>query len=179
VKVHTSAKCWLFTRSTAIYRASGNRYFPFAHGPLNLSTPVSKSVTPGWPTCPLRTASNRCSAHCRRHAGSRDACGTTVCRSTAEVWHFFSRSKVHESPKYGGDPLFPHCTLDLHEYCRFGRFVGVANLFLGQSIGIDETNTFQLKYCSSLKIVGATRLGGLWAWHIRVTNLHCAQGYEI
>jgi len=26
---------------------------------------------------------------------------------------------------------------------------------LGQSIGIDETNTFQLKFYSSMKIVGA------------------------
>jgi len=34
-----------------------------------------------------------------------------------------------------------------------------------------------------MKIVGATNLGGLWAlecaWRIRVTNLHCEQGYEI
>jgi len=32
--------------------------------------------------------------------------------------------------------------------------VGVVNFFLGQSIGIDGTNTFQ--------IVGATGLGGFW-----------------
>jgi len=42
---------------------------------------------------------------------------------------------------------------------------------LGQSIGIDETNKFQLKFFGSMKIVGATGLGGLWAWHIRVINL--------
>jgi len=34
-----------------------------------------------------------------------------------------------------------------------------------------------------LQIVGATGYGCLWAlawaWHIRVTNLHCVQGYEI
>jgi len=34
-----------------------------------------------------------------------------------------------------------------------------------------------------MKIVGATGLGGLWAlawaWHIRVTNLRCVQGYGI
>jgi len=33
---------------------------------------------------------------------------------------------------------------------RFGRLVevkvGVTNFFLGQSIGIDESNTFQLKF---------------------------------
>jgi len=46
---------------------------------------------------------------------------------------------------------------------RYGPFVGVANFFLGQSIGIDETNTFQLKIFSSMKIVDATGLGGLWA----------------
>jgi len=57
--------------------------------------------------------------------------------------------------------------------------VGVPNFFLGQSIGIDETNTFQLKYFSSMKIVGATGLGGLWAWHIRLTKLRCVQCYEI
>jgi len=27
-----------------------------------------------------------------------------------------------------------------------------------------------------MKIVGATGLGGLWAWHIRVTNLRCVHG---
>jgi len=41
-----------------------------------------------------------------------------------------------------------------------GVRVGVANFFLDLSIGIDETNTFQL---SSIKIVGVTGLGGLWA----------------
>jgi len=60
---------------------------------------------------------------------------------------------------------------------------GVTNFFFGQSIGIDETNVFQLKYFSSMKIAGATGLCGLWAlemaWHIRVTNLRCVQGYEI
>jgi len=30
-----------------------------------------------------------------RPADFRDACGTPVCRSTGEMWHFFSRSKVH------------------------------------------------------------------------------------
>jgi len=33
--------------------------------------------------------------------------------------------------------------------------VGVANFFFNQSIGIDETNTFQLKFLSSMKTVGA------------------------
>jgi len=58
-----------------------------------------------------------------------------------------------------------------------GVRVGVANFFLGQSIGIDETNTFQLNLLSSMNIMGSTGLGGLW--HIRVTNLRCAQGYGI
>jgi len=41
--------------------------------------------------------------------------------------------------------------------------MGVSKLFffLGQSKGIVETNTFQLKFVSSMKIVGATGLGGL------------------
>jgi len=34
---------------------------------------------------------------------------------------------------------------------------------LDQSIGIDETNTYQLKFVSSIKIVVANGLGGLWA----------------
>jgi len=34
--------------------------------------------------------------------------------------------------------------------------VGVANFFLGKSIGIDKTNTLQLKFVSSMKIVGVT-----------------------
>jgi len=39
----------------------------------------------------------------------------------------------------------------------------VANFLLGQSIGIDETNTFQLEIFFSTKIVGASGLGGFWA----------------
>jgi len=39
----------------------------------------------------------------------------------------------------------------------------VANFFMDQSIGIDEINTFQLKFLSSMKIVGVTGLGSLWA----------------
>jgi len=31
-------------RSAALYRASGNRYFPFTHGPPNLSTPDPNSL---------------------------------------------------------------------------------------------------------------------------------------
>jgi len=41
--------------------------------------------------------------------------------------------------------------------------VGVANFFWGQSIGIEDTYTFQLTLFSSMKIVGATGLGGVWA----------------
>jgi len=59
----------------------------------------------------------------------------------------------------------------------------VVNLFLDQSIGIDETKIFQFIFFSSMKIVGVTGLGGLWilewAWHNRVTNLRCVQGYGI
>jgi len=49
-----------------------------------------------------------------------------------------------------------------------------------QSIGIDNTNTFQLKFFSSMKIVGVNVLDGLWAlewaWHPAETNLRCAGG---
>jgi len=72
----------------------------------------------------------------------------------------------------------------LHTELRImGAKVGVANFFLGRSIGIDETKTYQLQFFSSMKIVGATGSGGLWAlkwaWHIRVTNLRCVQSYGI
>jgi len=56
--------------------------------------------------------------------------------------------------------------------------VRVANIFLGQWTDFDETNTYQLKYFSSMEIMGATGLGGLWAlewaWHPAETNLRCA-----
>jgi len=44
-----------------------------------------------------------------------------------------------------------------------GVRVRVENFFWGQSIGIDENNTFQLTFLSSMKIVGATGVCGLWA----------------
>jgi len=60
-----------------------------------------------------------------------------------------------------------------------GVRVHVANFYTGQSIGIDETNTFQLKFCSTTKTVGAIALDGLlasqWACHVRVTNLRCVR----
>jgi len=34
--------------------------------------------------------------------------------------------------------------------------------FLNQSIGIDGTNTFQLKFVSSMEVVGAMGFAGLW-----------------
>jgi len=59
-------------------------------------------------------------------------------------------------------------------------------IFLGQSIGIDETNKYQLTFFSSMEIVGGlwalewawdilvTSLWALeWAWDIRVTSLRC------
>jgi len=51
----------------------------------------------------------------------------------------------------------------------------VENFFLGQSIGIDENNMFKLKF-SSIKTVGATALGGLWAleWAWHITEQTCA-----
>jgi len=45
-----------------------------------------------------------------------------------------------------------------------GVRVGVANLFLDQSIGIDDTNKFQFSFLSSMQIVGVTGFRVLWAW---------------
>jgi len=57
-------------------------------------------------------------------------------------------------------------------------------------VGINKTNTFRLKFFSSMKIVavrfgrlvGVRVLGGLWAlewgWHIRVTNLRPCKATE-
>jgi len=71
----------------------------------------------------------------------------------------------------------------LDRFKRYGRWSGRGKPFLGQSIGIDETNTFQLKFISSMKIVGATGLGDLWslewAWHSAETNLRCVRSSGI
>jgi len=54
--------------------------------------------------------------------------------------------------------------------------VGVANLFLGQPIGIDEKNTLSQNFYSSMQTVGATVLGGLWAleWASTLLKQTCA-----
>jgi len=48
---------------------------------------------------------------------------------------------------------------------------------------IDENNTFQLNFYSSIKTVGATVLGGLWAlewaWHSAETNWRCVRSSGI
>jgi len=42
---------------------------------------------------------------------------------------------------------------------------------------------FSYNFLSSMKIVVVKGLGGLWAlewaWHIRVTNVRCVEGYGI
>jgi len=75
-------------RPAALYRASGNCYFPFAHGALNLSTPGSKSMVPVCPTCPSRTASNWSSVYCCRPDGSHDAFGTPFSPAPVEFLYF-------------------------------------------------------------------------------------------
>jgi len=50
---------------------------------------------------------------------------------------------------------------------------GRGKLYLGQSIGIDENNSFRLNFLL-YHLVGATVFGGLWAWHAADTNLHCS-----
>jgi len=63
-----------------------------------------------------------------------------------------------------------------------GVKVGVANIFLVQSVGIDENNRIRIRiriYLSSIKTVGVTVLGGLWAlewaWQSTETNLRCVR----
>jgi len=59
------------------------------------------------------------------------------------------------------------CTI--FEVCvRFlGVKVGVVNFLFGQSIGIDENNTFQLQLVFLLALE--------WAWHAAKTNLRCVR----
>jgi len=95
---------WSSCQRSAALWTSRNRYFPFAHGPLNLSSPGPKSVTPVWPTCPLRRASNRGSAQCYHPAGSRDACHVPLrCRDVAL---FLPVQSSRQSPK----SVIPFCT---------------------------------------------------------------------
>jgi len=65
---------------------------------------------------------------------------------------------------------------------RFKRY-GRGKLCFGSIIGMDETKTFKLKIFFSMKMVGVTGLGSLWAyewaWHFRVASLRCVQGYGI
>jgi len=63
---------------------------------------------------------------------------------------------------YWGQSIGIDETNTFHFRHRLMRFVGVANFFFDQSIGINKTNTFQLNFLSSIKIVGTTDLGGLW-----------------
>jgi len=53
--------------------------------------------------------------------------------------------------------------------------------FLYQSMGIDETNTFQLNFSFFFwhEYCGRNRCGlwALWACHIRVKHFRCVQGY--
>jgi len=55
-----------------------------------------------------------------------------------------------------------------------GVRVDVANLLLGQSINIDEINTFQSNIFFSIQIVGTTFLGGLWALEWALMKQTCA-----
>jgi len=49
-------------------------------------------------------------------------------------------------------------------------YLRVSYFFLGQSIRIDETNALQLKFVSSMKIVGATGLGRYVGFRVGVSN---------
>jgi len=80
---------WCSQSSSALYRASGNRYFPFSYGPLVLSTPGPNYVVP------VSTAYNWNPTSRRLPADSPVVCGTPGSRSAAEMWHLFSLSKVH------------------------------------------------------------------------------------
>jgi len=56
-----------------------------------------------------------------------------------------------------------------------GVKVGVATQYISVKIFIlaciDENNTFQLKFSSSIKTVGATVLGSLWAYSIKTVGV--------
>jgi len=69
-----------------------------------------------------------------------------------------------------------------------GVRVGVANLFLDQSIGIDETNTFQvfIYYCGRHRLgrLGGVRVGVAYsrnklALRSRLRNLHLRSPFSI
>jgi len=62
----------------ALYRPPW--YFPFAHGPLVLSTPVPRTVNPVWPLCCLPSASNWSTTSWRHSTYSPVASGTKALR---------------------------------------------------------------------------------------------------
>jgi len=76
---------WCSQSSLALYRASGNRYFPFSYGPLVLFTLGPNYVVP------VSTAYNWNPTSRRLPADSPMVCGTPGSRSAAEM----ALSKVH------------------------------------------------------------------------------------
>jgi len=98
-------------------------------------------------------------------------------KGTKGKWIYASSKARLKSATYPRSQYIVMWTVD--RFKRYGSYSGRVKLFLDQSIGIDGTNTFQLKFLSSMKIVGATGLGGLWALHISVTNLRCGYGIQI
>jgi len=54
---------------------------------------------------------------------------------------------------------------------RYGRYSERAKLLLGQSIGIVETNTFQLQFCFQHENCGSHRFGRFVGVKVGVSNL--------
>jgi len=89
--------------SAALYRASRNRYFPFAHGPQVICTPGPTSKDPFWPICPRPTESNVLALSCW---SSYAMCNAGAPSSCWDVAHLLVQSP-RQSPKSGAFRYFP------------------------------------------------------------------------
>jgi len=145
-------------RPAALYRASGNRYFPFAHGPPNLSTPGRKSVVPVWPTYSFKLGfclllPSRWLSWCMWHA-----CVPLRCRDVALP--LLVQSK-RQSPKSGGVLLlsFAHGTLVLPAKSPLSQFphLGLLTLFLSAFFNRSSPRRY---YANSPSVVTAIGICG-------------------
>jgi len=103
---------WQIESSWSLYRASRNRYYPFAHGP-----PGPKSTDPVWSLCPIPTTATWNPMCCRCPADPPVARGTQARRPAAEMWNF-SWSKVQCVPLFP----FAHGTLTLPSKSPFSLY---------------------------------------------------------
>jgi len=92
--------------SVTIYRAAGN--------PLILSILGPKSTDPVWPLCLRPTVTTWNPMSWRYPAEPSVACGTQARRPPAEMWHFFSWSKVHGRVQSPVRSVISFCTRQPH-----------------------------------------------------------------